>query len=202
MSGTMDDTERLRQGLPWLVNGSLPPADREELERALPERPELRAERAFLDRIRTAVREEEGASPGELGWRRLRQRIEAEPRSVGGAPSATAHGWWRPMAIAASVLFAVQTIWIWGPGREEAGYQPLGAPPTAQTIDTARLQVRFTASAGMGEIQDLLTTLEAQIVSGPSASGVYRVEVARHSLDDTLSRLRAMPALVEQAQPE
>ncbi len=199
MPEPMDDSERLRQELPWLVNGSLPGAEREAIEHALQQHPALRAEREFFERLRSAVRDQPTATPGEAGWQRLRGQLAAAP--VATRPAANDR-WWRPLAIAASVLFAVQAVWVWGPFHGDAGYAPLGATAPRPGADQVLLQVRPRADARVGDWQALLVQVNAQVVSGPGAAGVWRVAVPRAQADAALAALRGAGDLVEHAAPE
>lgn len=194
-----DDDRRLRQELPWLVNGSLPPAEREAIEQALHQRPALRSERAFFERLREAVRGQETAMPGDAGWQRLRAQIETTPVATRAAAN---DRWWRPLAIAASVLFAVQAVWVWGPFRADEAYAPQGTSGQQIGADVVLLQVRPRADARLGDWQALLLRLNAQVVSGPGAAGVYRIAVPRAQADAALAALRAAGDVVEHAAPE
>lgn len=196
MPEPMNDRKRLEEDLPWLVNGTMPLADRKPLTEALESHAGLRAEREFLERLRVAVRDDPVSSPGEMGWRRLRDQIEAEP--VTSRPAAN-QAWWRPVAIAASLLFAVQTVWMWAPWQTEGGYAPLGRTTQEAAVDGVLLQVRPHAQASLGEWQALLMRINAEVVSGPGAAGIYRVVVPRAQAEAALAALKQAPGLVDSA---
>lgn len=201
MPESNDDAAGLKRDLPWLVNGSLPAAEREPLEQALAQHPEWRAEQAFFERLRASVREEEAPSPGELGWRRLQARIAQEALPPHRQRHA-ANGLWRPLAIAASVLLAVQVVWLYGPLRDESAYQPLGGPGVVVPADAVVLQLRLRPDARMADVQALFVREGAEIVSGPSASGVLRVTVPKARQAAALAALRGADGVVESVAPE
>lgn len=199
MPEPMNDRKRLEEDLPWLVNGSLPLADRKPLTDALESQAELRAEREFFERLRLAVRDDPVATPGDAGWRRLRDQIESEP--VTSRPAAN-QAWWRPLAIAASVLLAVQTLWMWGPLQGTDRYAPLGQAENGAPVEGVLLQVRPSAEASLGDWQALLMRINAEVVSGPGAAGIYRVVVPREQADDALAKLKQAHGLVDSAARE
>ncbi|MEZ5701474.1 MAG: hypothetical protein R3E42_05130 [Burkholderiaceae bacterium] len=192
----MNDRKRLEEDLPWLVNGTMPLAECKALTDALEAQPGLRAEREFFERLRVAVRDEPIDSPGEMGWRRLRRQIEAEP--VTSRPAAN-QAWWRPVAMVATVLLAVQTLWVWAPWQTGGGYAPLGQTTQETAVDGVLLQVRPHAQASLGEWQALLMRINAEVVSGPGAAGIYRVVVPRSQAEAALAALKQAPGLVDSA---
>ena len=196
MPEPMKNRKLLEEDLPWLVNGTLPVAEGKPLTDALESHAELRAEREFFERLRAAVREDPVSSPGDVGWRRLRERIEAEPLTSRPAANQT---WWRPLAIAASVLLAVQTVWTWAPWQADGGYSPLGQTTQEVAVDGVLLQVRPNAQASLGEWQALLMRINAEVVSGPGAAGVYRVVVPRAQAEAALAALKQAHGLVDSA---
>jgi hypothetical protein len=199
MSEPMNDKKHLVEDLPWLVNGTLSKTDHQKLTTAIDADEGLRAERDFFEKMRIAVLDEPTASPGDSGWNRLRERIEAEP--VTRRPVAN-QAWWRPVAIAASVLLAVQALWVWGPLQSEGGYTPLGRAGVSVPADMVLLQVRPRADASLGDWQALLLRINAEVVSGPGAAGIYRVLVQRSQVDAALTLLKQADHLIVSAARE
>lgn len=193
MPGTMDEQE-LRAELPWLVNGSLAAAQREQLSAALNATPGLQDEQRFLQRLRAAVREDDGAGPGELGWRRLRRQIEAESQTAGQQRQRRR---WQGLAIAASVLMAAQLAWFWGATPRDGDYTPMAAPPVAP--GAVVLQLRFRPEARLAQIEPLLQRLGLRVIDGPGAAGVWRVQLQGGDAAQVLQALQAERTLVESA---
>ena len=63
--------------------------------------------------------------------------------------------------------------------------------PASVSSSDAQLQVTFTNTAPFGEVSDLLNALEATIVSGPGALGIYQItfasETKRQAARDALA---------------
>lgn len=171
MPGTMDEAE-LRAELPWLVNGSLAGAQREQVLAAVGTTPGLQDEQRFLERLRAAVREDSGAGPGELGWRRLRRQIETESQT---SVQQRQRRRWQGLAMAASVLMAAQLAWFWALAPQEGPYEPMAAPPVAPAA--VLLQLRFHPQATLAQIEGVLQRERLRVVDGPGAAGVWRVQL-------------------------
>lgn len=176
--------------IPWLVNGTLPTAEREALEAHLSGCADCRAELEFQRRLATSL---ETGSLCEVdtqeSWKQLRARIEAVGRS-----ERTRHGQrrsrgalageWIPWLVAAMVvqaigLGALGTV-IWSkPAAGSGTYRTLSAPePLA---GNATIRVVFSPDMSIGNVQALLTAAGLQVHSGPSSAGVWSLEPARDS---------------------
>ncbi len=189
----------LKDQLPWLVNGSLAPAERERLHAALEASPELRSERAFFEQLRETVRDDADQGPGQLGWHRLRRHIEQEQARQ---HSARAQRWWPRVAVAASVLWMVQAVWWWNASPGDGAYAPLSGASAPLAQGQVLLQVRFADGATQQQVSALLLPLRLQVVAGPSASGVYRLAVAPEQAVSALQTLRDATGVVETAERE
>jgi hypothetical protein len=119
----------------------------------------------------------------ELAWRRLKAQLPA-----GRAP------WWQA-AIAAGVLL-VAGLQVSILNRDAEIHRPLGETPLT---DQWRLTLRFQPSASLAGVEALLNRYDAQLVSGPSALGLYTIAVPRGdgSADEVLQKLRAEPLVSE-----
>lgn len=194
MPGTMDETE-LKVELPWLVNGSLDAAQRERVQAAVRAAPGLQDEQRFLERLRAAVREDDAAGPGELGWRRLRRQIEAESQT---AVQQRQRRRWQGLAIAASVLMAAQLAWFWSAAPHDDGhYMPMAAPPVVP--GAVVLQLRFRPEAPLAQIEALLQRQGLRVIDGPGAAGVWRVQLQGGDAAQVLQALQAERSLIESA---
>ena len=189
----MSSRREIEELLPAYVNGSLAVPDREIVERALADDPDLRDELRFLESLQDALSARAtDPTPGELGWHRLRRGIAG----TSAAPPGRRHWWRQAAAAAAAVIILVQGGLLWqaydGGG---AGYELLGGESDAQ------LQVRFAPQATVRDIEALLTAEDLEIVSGPGAAGIYRLRTAGTAtpaeLDELASRLAGREAVVE-----
>ena len=93
---------------------------------------------------------------------------------------------WRPSAVSKSA-----------PAPPAPAYETLSesAPAPAAPVTTARLRLVFADGTTEQEARTLLLGIRGQIVAGPSALGVYTVEVPAgpDPLENVLAHLRAQP---------
>ena len=97
------------------------------------------------------------------------------------------------MAAAASVLvvLGLQSVILLRP-ESGARYEPLSGSLSIPA-DAWRVQVRFADAAAMNDITALLTRLDARVISGPSALGIYELVLPRAAAVDAQA-LRALLA--------
>ncbi len=188
--------QQIQQALPWYVNGSLDAEQREAVEAALAEDSEdareLADELAFLKQLRQHIKQQTAqASPGETGLYRLRRELRRES-----AATATSARWWKPMAIAASLLLVVQTGYMLTPANPGSGITPL----SGSQYNAPVLQIQFRDDAANAAIQSLLLAERARIIDGPSVSGLYRIVVDDGDIAATLSRLKRNQLVTHVAQ--
>ncbi|WP_240126658.1 hypothetical protein [Thermomonas alba] len=134
----------------------------------------------------------------DAAWRRLQTQLApARPSSRLAARLAEWRTWWLPTltfaggaacAALAMVLLAPVTL---APAPAPQAFTALSGPERPAPATGARLQVAFTADARMADINGLLLRLDASVVSGPSALGLYTLEVAPESAAQALQQLQA-----------
>ena len=157
--------------IPEYLNGSLDAERRSELEAALAKSPALQAELEFWREVASrerALSAPDAAAEAELefGLRRLLRDVRTAPRQR--TP------WWRSLAIAASLIVMLQSVLLLRTAESPApGYRMLSGVEAGAT-----LQVTFAEQATVGQILELLQPLELEVVSGPSALGVWRLAVS------------------------
>ena len=193
MSAELPDPRDL---LPWYVNGTLSAAERAAVETGLVASDVVRDELLLWRAVAREVAGERGgaAVPGaDLGWRRLSRQIGKAPR--------TARTW----RIAAGILLAALGAQSWFLVQREQAYREqlhqLGAAPAGVHDDEWRVQVRFRGKATMADIDHVLSEIEARLIDGPSALGVYEVAVPRARFADAqvAARWLGQQAIVEQS---
>ena len=159
--------DEIMQLLPAYANGTLSGEEKTRVEAALQASDTLRKELDFLNAVRMAAKDQAVESPTEWGWQRLQRDIRKS------APARrTADNVWKIAAIAAALVVVVQFGFI----TEQLGtveYQTLSGSISGENL----VQVRFSPDARQQDIQQLLVGVKADIVSGPSASGLYHIAV-------------------------
>jgi hypothetical protein len=161
--------EEIETLLPFLANGTLEGDELAEVQNAVVSDAGLAADLAALSAIRETMQSDDvGFSPGEMGLARLMRDVEAEAKA---APVDATSNVMRPRIwqIAAALLLAValgQGVLLMerneaGPGFELAG----------ETTATFTIAVRPEATEA--ELRSVLLAAGVEIVSGPSALGLY-----------------------------
>ena len=175
MNDRFDEEELL---LPWLVNDTLSPQERERVERYLQNRPDKQSDKAFLEALRKGVQQEQVGSPGVFGLKRLQNAIQAESNQNANIDShqvaANDTRWWKASIAAAALVILVQGgVLINMFQSQDTSYQPL----STQSAETLSLQVEFQSDITLSQIADFLMASGARISDGPSALGLYRIEL-------------------------
>lgn len=192
--------------LPFRANGTLDGADLAAVDAALAEDADLRAELAALTAIRATMRAEEVASPGDFGLARLMRDVDAETRVA--APVAANDNVvplmrLRIWQVAAAVVLAV------GIGFNLPQFGPSTAPmdsaePAGFTLASggadADFTVVFAPDATEAEMRALLLQAGLEIVSGPSALGIYGLGLIDAEMSDAAFAALSASAIVEDVQ--
>jgi anti-sigma-K factor RskA len=153
--------------LPAYVNGTLSGEDRARVRKELESSEALRRELEFVTTLRESVKKQAANSPTEWGWTRLQRDIRHA-----GAAGRNTRNIWKISAVAAALVLAVQTIYVVRLP-DEPQYQTLSGPVSAENV----LQLRFAPDARQEDLQLLLQSVDGEIVSGPSAIGLYHMAV-------------------------
>lgn len=194
--------------LPFRANGTLEGADLDAVDAALAEDADLRAELAALTAIRATMRAEEVASPGEFGLARLMRDVDAEARvaaPVAANDNVVPLSRLRIWQVAAAVVLAVGigfNLPQIGPGSapmERAESEPAGFT-LASGGAAADFTVVFAPDATEAELRALLLEAGLEIVSGPSALGIYRLGLIDAEMSDAAFAALSASAIVEDVQ--
>jgi anti-sigma factor RsiW len=207
--------------LPWFVNGTLPNAEREQVERHVHDCLACRAELREQQALRMLVqRHPDVHLSAEQGFALLARQIdvgaEAAPRRVGDEPAARdaaaaraarlfrfvrragafAGGHRLVLANAAALaLIAGVAVWLAAGGpADEPAYSTLTQP---QSLEGAQLDIVFAPGTTQAAMHEVLGEIDGTIVGGPSDVGRYTVRLERSpsdaELDDVIGRLLADP---------
>ena len=152
----------------------------------------LRAEIALMRGLRPALKGADSSQPpGEFGWRRLEAAIrrgEGQRRHAA-APRRTAV--WRIAAAFLGVAVLGQAAYIASISTtvDDAVYRT-----AFNAAESHVLGIAFAPGATAGETGDLLRAVNARVIDGPSALGLYRVAFgSAESLRDGQARFRTSP---------
>lgn len=187
--------DQVELDLPFFVNGTLGEAERAEVEALMAEDARIAAEVGALSAIREGMQAEDIRSPGEFGLARLLRDVGREgagPATLKDPVQAPARGWvWKVAAAVAMVALVGQTLLMQG-GSGGQGYELAGA------AQPGALVVSFAPAAQEEAIRSLLVGADLEIVGGPSALGLYRLDVIEGGdLAQATEALRAAADIVE-----
>lgn len=196
----------IQELLPFYVNGTLDSDEKALVEQAIKNTPSLKDEIAFLEQLRGEVKNIEfGSSPGELGLKRLQkslaeERLKNDPIVRAQRKISKEQNWgWRAAAIAACLLLILQTLITTMP-HKPGDLSAAGGPAITRTNGDI-ISVTFAPNAREENIRNLLLSINASIVDGPSALGVYKLSVSKDPAV-ALEKLRAHSTLIESAAAE
>lgn len=143
------------------------------------------------------------AAPGQGAGDSGQAAMEAERQQQAATPGRY-RGW---LATAASValIMAIGVPWLQQSGNGYQGtdnlYRTRSAVEQAPAVTPGQQQayrVVFEAGLDPQHIEALFQALDANLLAGPSAKGVYTVTLPEHgqSTEDDLARLRQQPAII------
>ncbi len=193
--------EEIEQELAFLVNGTLSEAEAAEIEEFLSEDAQMTAERDALAAIRAGMQAEDIRSPGEFGLARLLRdagRETAAPVQDTTKVVALRSRTWRWQAAAAVAVLALltQTFLPRDAGVPASGGG--GGYVLAGAAEPGALVVGFAPGATEERIREVLLSADLEIVAGPSALGLYRLDVLEGGdLSTAAAALQAAGDIVE-----
>ncbi|MEC9356613.1 MAG: zf-HC2 domain-containing protein [Pseudomonadota bacterium] len=198
-----------QQALPWYLNGTLPPDQALRVEAHLRECAECQSQLPAEQRIAEALKQAPVVdySPS-ASLTAMMNRIDnsAAPTAVRRAARRPypAARWWGPLAVAASLAALSVALWTQlemskPDAAPQDGYRTLSSAPMHAA---PRLQVVFHDEITAAALRETLDSVHAHIVSGPSAGGLFVIELDRmdeasstSELDAALAQLREDPAV-------
>lgn len=172
--------------LPWLANGTLGGAERQEVEAHVATCERCRRELVWLESLRSSVAELESAqAPAEFGLNRLLRDIRREPQY------AERRRWFAPALAASLAIIALQGVLIAHLWTRSENIAPLGREKIAADV----LQIRFEPHATEADIRDALQNVGASLIDGPGALGIYRVRLEPGASGKSMEVSRAIAML-------
>jgi hypothetical protein len=170
--------ERAFELLPWLVNGTLKPAERDAVEQHVRSCIACRLEVKEQQRLHAAVRAQPAVhvSP-QAGLEELDRKLGDGTHATRTAYLSRPYAALRPFALAAAAGVALLAFLLWltpMPQPRTTSYTTLATSP----IEAAPLvDVVFARDTTAGEISALLADVRGEIVAGPSDVGRYTLRI-------------------------
>ena len=188
-----DSAQHPEDLLPWYVNGSLSEAEQHQVEAHLQDCGTCRAEVELLRAMRDASKQVTEPVPGQFAWQRLQRDIHQQDKLN------TRRQWWVPsLAVAALLVIAIQGVLLFNVTYQD-GYGLAGHAPQGTVV-----LVKFNPEATEKSIRAALQSVGAEIVTGPSAAGIYRIQLADSAGDSELQaqidRLQAQRDVIDYLQ--
>ncbi|WP_127109242.1 hypothetical protein [Pararhodobacter zhoushanensis] len=184
--------EEIALDLPFLINGTLSEADKAEIESLMAEDALLAAEHDALAAIRSEMQAEEIRSPGAFGLARLMRDVGRESEATVPTRAPSRSWMWQAVAAVAVVGLLAQTFYQRDTGESETRYALASADMPGALV------VSFAPDATEETIRMLLVGQDLEIVAGPSALGLYRLDVVDGGdLTAAAAALRRAPQIVE-----
>jgi anti-sigma factor RsiW len=194
--------------LPTFLNGTLSEEEHREVAAHLADCAQCRRELDECVRLREGLRQMYAAQPGpspalfsavmeQVKREKARTwigRLDDRLRSLLSMP-------WAP-SFALALVIAQLGLLVWTSQYGERGASEVVTRSVpAQSV---QLRVAFQAAATNREVQSLLREIRGRIVDGPTAAGLYTVEVplgGDATVERYLKLLRARPEVVRSAEP-
>lgn len=191
---------RAWEAIPWLVNGRIGDAERDQLEAHLLDCRDCRDELALQRQLRDEIRREAEPAPDAQALERLWQRIDSSAAMDGVPPAAARPRPWVRWLAAAAVIETVALAAVvganFGAAPEYRTYSSAAAAPGSGTIRAV-----FEANLPLGDLQQLLDRANLRIVDGPTDLGVYTLAPRADAPRDAALTLLRADARVRFAEP-
>lgn len=160
---------------PWYVTGQLTAEERQLVEQEIEGNPDYQQELEYLRTLQQQIKQHENdiVVPSEIGLKRLIRDIKKENQT-------TKKSWWKSaIATAAAITIVLQTgiithLATTGP---DTGITPLSGDDMQGTV----LQITFNPELSISALQTLLMNINGEIISGPSAIGLYHIRLHTES---------------------
>jgi hypothetical protein len=175
------DKQQIRELLPFYVNQTLPQDQRAWVQAGLARHPELQPELDWLEAMRIDWQHQpiDALPPGDFGWSVFSAKIAQRKLQAPALPSLWGrlgewlHNNFAPVLATACLVLVVQGLAIGWLMREQGTYTAAGgvSAPGAQRGLTVRVTIRPEVTEP--KLRETLRRLDAAIVQGPSALGVY-----------------------------
>lgn len=186
--------------LPWYVNGTASPADRALVEEHLRGcgacRERMRRERDLLEQIRRPASTQ--MPDAAESWHRFERTLGDNPpvREPATAPTRLLRWVVVGQAAALAVLSVLLAQVFWRQDRSAPSFRTVTAQASGPAPTEFTVRVAVAAGVTPQAIEQIALAHGARVVSGPSARGVYTLELDPAAVQrQVLAQLRAIPEL-------
>jgi anti-sigma factor RsiW len=193
-----DDTEAL---LPWFVNGSLAPDEREQVARHLEECAHCRSEVLELRAFHSEYAVDTPMPEAGRAFDRLRAILPARRVPWHARMALRWHSFrlayptrWLPWVIAAQLALIV-TLGVLVVAPDRAQYETLGSSSGA-AARSGTIVVVFAPDTRVDEMRRIVRAADARIIDGPTATDAYVLDVPNGNAAAVLQALRGQRAVV------
>lgn len=184
------------------VNGKLDGDQQQKMQADIAQDTELANEIALLRAMKQGWQDDEPMPPADLGLARLKRDIAQEPSGQNEVPPASEppkrqrhQGFWKPVALAACLIVAVQTSVVMFQSTSDTQWSLLSGDSVASL---PRLQIAPDPNMTLVELEALLHPYAAEIVAGPGALGIYTLQLPQGSDIEQIQRQLADNVLIEE----
>jgi hypothetical protein len=189
--------QAVQRMLPWLLAGTLEPADLAVAEPHLRECAACRADLAWQRKLRAAAPAPDGAFDADRAFAQLLPRLGPQAPRAGvlarwRRAAAANDAWLRWTAVAELAAIAVLSVML---ARPAPDYRAMGAPAA-----DGNAVIVFRPDTPERDLRRILKAAGARVVDGPTVTDAYVLALPAADASATLARLRAEPA-VTLAQP-
>lgn len=201
MNTSADEREEIEALLPWFVTNKLGAAERQRVERYIAQHPDMARQVAIIreESAETVAGAEMLGMPSRASFERLMAQIEGQPAKQAGivqsfVPLLEQVADWiagfsrlqvGALAAAAALLVAVQAaglVYFVAGSADNRTYQTASGPSDVATRQGTFALVAFKPGATAAEIAAALSEAGAQVVEGPRAGGLWRLQLAAEPL--------------------
>ena len=177
--------------LAFYINGTLNSFEKHEVKRHIENCAHCRLELELLQTMQDVCKSEQN-NPfnSDFAWHRLQRDIKKSSKHNANYANKSKRPWWQPgLATAAAILIAIQGLYIFQLKTNPDVYTQAGLKSSAAVI-----QIKLNPEATLKQLDAALNHIEAEIISGPAASGLYRIyltnEADHKDIDTIIARLQ------------
>lgn len=184
--------------LPWYVNGTLSPQEQHEVKDHIHSCSRCQQEVTLLEDMREQIQTTAFESPGESGLQRLLGEINKGKGTTPPQPIPQPQTLWKTLAIAASLIIAVQVGLLMDAWYFSKPMVPLSGSQHVGIV----LQVSFLPTATERDIRETLHEIQGIIIDGPSQLSLYRIRLNiqptnTKEIHKALDFLRQQPTIID-----